>query len=59
MTISVRQLIAVVGMTFALIALVIDNVDRGWTVLGTIGVAGFTIAIAAELMGVRRARGHS
>ncbi len=56
MTNSVRQLTALVGMTIGLVALVIDSADKGWTVLGSVGVAGFAVGIAAELVAVRRAR---
>ena len=45
-------------MTIGLIALVIDSAQKGWTVLGTVGVAGFAVAIAAELVTIRRARPH-
>ena len=58
MTGSFRQLVALVGMTIGLVALVIDSADKGWTVLGTVGVVGFTVAIAAELFTIQRARSH-
>jgi hypothetical protein len=56
MTSPIRQLVALVGMTIGLVALVIDSADKGWTVLGSVGVAGFAVAIAAELVAIRRAR---
>jgi hypothetical protein len=56
MTSPIRQLVALVGMTIGLVALVIDSADKGWTVLGSVGVAGFAVAIAAELAAIRRAR---
>ncbi len=59
MTVSFRQLVALVGMTIGLVALVIDSANKGWTVLGTVGVVAFAVAIAAELLTVQRARGHS
>ena len=59
MTGSFRQLVALVGMTIGLVALVIDNGDKGWTVLGTVGVVGFAVAIAAELFTIQRARTDS
>ena len=59
MTASLRQIVALVGMTIGLIALVIDSANKGWTVLGTVGVVAFALAIAAELLTLQRARGHS
>jgi hypothetical protein len=59
MTGSFRQLVALVGMTIGLVALVIDSAIKGWTVLGTVGVSCFAVAIAAELLALQRARGHS
>ncbi len=56
MTPSFRQLVALVGMTIGLVALVIDSADKGWTVLGSVGVAAFAVAIGAELATIRRAR---
>jgi membrane-bound ClpP family serine protease len=58
MTASFRQLVALVGMTVGLVALVIGSANKGWTVLGTVGVVAFALAIAAELITVQRARGH-
>ena len=58
MTNSLRPLFALTCMTIGLIALVIDSAQKGWTVLGTVGVAGFAVAIAAELLTIRRARPH-
>ena len=58
MTGSFRQLVALVGMTIGLVALVIDSADKGWTVLGTVGVVGFAVAITAELLTIQRARSH-
>ena len=59
MTVSFRQLVALVGMTIGLVALVIDSANKGWTVLGTVGFVCFAVAIAAELLALQRARGHS
>jgi membrane-bound ClpP family serine protease len=59
MTASFRQIVALVGMTIGLVALVIDSANKGWTVLGTVGVVAFAVAIAAELLTLQRARGHS
>jgi hypothetical protein len=59
MTCSVRQLVALVGMTIGLVALVIDSAHKGWTVLATVGVLGFAVGIAAELLTIQRARSHS
>lgn len=58
MTTSIRPLVAVVGMSIGLVALVIDNVTQGWGVLGAIGIAGFALGITAELFVIRGARGH-
>ena len=59
MTASFRQIVALVGMTIGLVALVIDSANKGWTVLGTVGVVAFAVAIAAELLTLQRARSHS
>ncbi len=53
-----RQLVALVGMSIGLIALVVDSADKGWTVLGSVGVAGFAVGIAAELVTLRRTHGQ-
>ena len=50
------MLVAIVGMSFGLVALVIDNADKGWTALGAVGVACFAVGIVAALVTLRRAR---
>ncbi len=54
-----RYLLAVVLMSFALVTLVIDNVNRGWTVLRGVGVGCFVLAIASSFAALRRARTRS
>jgi membrane-bound ClpP family serine protease len=53
---SLRPLLAVVLMSVGLVALVIDGVDHGWSALAAVGAACFAIAIASELLVLRRAR---
>jgi len=43
---------------FTLIAVVIDGLVNGWTVLGGISVAAFAIVIALQLAELRRAKHH-
>jgi hypothetical protein len=50
-----RPQIAVALMGVGLVALLIDGVDQGWSALSAIGVACFTVAIAAQLVALRRA----
>lgn len=59
MTVVQRTLLVIALMTFGLIATVIDSVDHGWTVLGTIGAACFALVIAAELAILARAKPHA
>jgi hypothetical protein len=59
MTAYHRYLLAMVLMSFALVALVIDNVNRGWTVLGGVGVGCFVLAIASSFAALRRTRMRS
>jgi membrane-bound ClpP family serine protease len=49
-----RPLIAVVLMGVGLVALLVDGVDEGWTALSVIGVACFAVAIAAQVVALRR-----
>ena len=56
MTTSARMLVAIVGISFGLVALVIDDADRGWTALGAFGVACFAVGIVSALVTLRRAR---
>jgi hypothetical protein len=54
MNIASRSLIAVALMGVGLVALVVDGIDAGWTTLSVVGVACFAVAIAAQLVAVRR-----
>jgi hypothetical protein len=49
-----RALIAVALMGVGLVALVVDGVDQGWSALSVIGVACFAVAIATQLVALRR-----
>jgi membrane-bound ClpP family serine protease len=49
-----RYLFAVVALIIGLLVLVVDHIDKGWTTLGVIGVACLVVAIAAELVVLRR-----
>ena len=53
-TTSRRALFAVLALTIGLVILVIDHVDHGWTTLSVIGLACLVVAIAAELVVLRR-----
>lgn len=55
MTLSRRALIAVGLMSLGLVLLVVSGMDEGWTLLTGIGVGCLVVAIAAELVGLRRA----
>jgi hypothetical protein len=50
-----RSLIAIVLMGVGLAALLVDGVDEGWSTLSAVGVACFAVAIAAQLVALRRA----
>ena len=54
MSLARRSLLSVLLMAVGLIALVVESVDKGWTAVGTIGIACFAVAIAAQLVGLRR-----
>jgi len=56
MTFERRSLIAVGLMSIGLVALLVNSVDEGWTTLGGVGVALFAVAIAAQLVALRRHR---
>ena len=45
-------------MSLGLVLLVVSGMDEGWTLLTGIGVGCLVVAIAAELVGLRRA-GHT
>jgi membrane-bound ClpP family serine protease len=49
-----RSLVAVGLMSVGVVALVVDGVDKGWTTLAVVGLACFAVAIAAQLVTLRR-----
>jgi hypothetical protein len=51
--------IAVVLMSVGLVALVVQGINKGWSALSVVGAACFAVAIAAELLTLRRSRVHS
>ncbi|MGZ6274409.1 MAG: hypothetical protein ACXWM8_08985 [Candidatus Limnocylindrales bacterium] len=58
MTAYHRYLVATVLTSLALVAIMLDNVNRGWTVLGGVGVGCFVLAIASSFAALRRTRLH-
>jgi membrane-bound ClpP family serine protease len=54
MNISSRAWLATALMSIGLAALIVDGVDEGWSALGIVGVACFTVAIAAQLLQLRQ-----
>ena len=49
-----RALIAVALMGVGLVALLVDGIDQGWSTLSAVGVACSAVAIAAQLVALRR-----
>jgi hypothetical protein len=49
-----RPLIAITLMGVGLVVLLVDGVDQGWSTLSVVGVACFAVAIAAQLVALRR-----
>jgi membrane-bound ClpP family serine protease len=54
MTFTRRAGLAVALMSLGLIAFVVNGVDDGWTALSVVGAACLAVAIAAELVAIRR-----
>jgi membrane-bound ClpP family serine protease len=59
MTTRVRLVLALVLMSVGLVASVVDSESNGWSTLGTIGVACLVLAIAAEIVALRRLQSRS
>jgi membrane-bound ClpP family serine protease len=56
MTSTRRHLVALVLMSVGVVALIVSSVDEGWTTLGGVAVACLGVAIAAQLVELRRRR---
>jgi hypothetical protein len=54
MTSSRRALVAALLMSVGLVLLLVSGLDEGWTLLTGIGMGCLAVAIAAQLLALRR-----
>ena len=56
---SYRPFIALALLAVGLAIFLVDNVSLGWTAIGVLGVLCLVLAIAAQLLAIRKHRAHN